>query len=327
MRYDIDKLRGPYSQRQRYSNATLTGSTLTPLQPNVERPKIYETAYHVDVVSNSPTYGSVSVAVVSLGSGAPVDYAASNASANTLSFAADTPKYPAGTVLKLTATVKPGGKFVGWSTGATALTIVHTVTAPVRIWARFDSASAVQTHGIALSCVKAWGTITGDGVEQAATNARDTKATWWRGGATVRHGDTITIKATPKAGYEFVQWTRVFDNNQLNGLSLTEPTLAFKVTAAAELTAVFRKTTSIPKPEDPGETPGGGEDHKETPGNNGGGNGGNGGGNGGNGSLPKQPEATASTLDKVKAFLREWWWAVAIGGYILYNETRKGGAK
>lgn len=126
--------------------------------------------------------------------------------------------------------------------------------------------------------------------------------------ATAAPGDTITLTAYPEKGYHFVHWGGAVSAKNTNN------PIDIKMNTSADVKAVFAKDPDIPSP-----PPGGGDpDTPLDPGT---------GGNGGNGGnvftfLGVYPKAGESNL---KAFIRQYWWAILIVAYIVYKEWK--GAK
>ena len=118
--------------------------------------------------------------------------------------------YQAGATATLTATPKDGYEFVRWSDGNTANPRTLTVTKDLSLNAEFAKIN-IPTYTVTLTCNPEHGTVSGDGVYQA--------------------GETATLIATPKDGYEFVRWS---DGNIANPRTLT-------VTKDITLTAEFAK--------------------------------------------------------------------------------------
>ena len=118
--------------------------------------------------------------------------------------------YQVGETATLTATPKDGYEFVRWSDGNTANPRTLTVTADLTLTAEFAKIN-IPTYTVTLTCNPEHGTVSGGGVYQV--------------------GETATLTATPKDGYEFVRWS---DGNTANPRTLT-------VTADLTLTAEFAK--------------------------------------------------------------------------------------
>ena len=118
--------------------------------------------------------------------------------------------YQVGETATLTATPKDGYEFVRWSDGSTANPRTLTVTADLTLTAEFAKIN-IPTYTVTLTCNPEHGTVSGGGVYQV--------------------GETATLTATPKDGYEFVRWS---DGNTANPRTLT-------VTKDLSLNAEFTK--------------------------------------------------------------------------------------
>lgn len=125
------------------------------------------------------------------------------------------------------------------------------------------------------------------------------------GNASVCTGCTVNLEALANPGYHFVRWEGCTiagrPNQTKESASITE-----QIFGDRTIHAVFAADSPSG-----GDNPEGGDDiHKEdppTPGNN------------------EIVDPTGNTLvDKAKAFVKQWWWALAIVAYIIYKE-RKGG--
>ena len=116
--------------------------------------------------------------------------------------------YQVGETATLTATPKDGYEFVRWSDGNTANPRTLTVTADLTLTAEFAKIN-IPTYTVTLTCNPEHGTVSGGGVYQV--------------------GETATLTATPKDGYEFVRWS---DGSTANPRTLT-------VTKNLTLTAEF----------------------------------------------------------------------------------------
>ena len=116
--------------------------------------------------------------------------------------------YQVGETATLTATPKDGYEFVRWSDGSTANPRTLTVTADLTLTAEFAKIN-IPTYTVTLTCNLEHGTVSGGGVYQV--------------------GETATLTATPKDGYEFVRWS---DGNTANPRTLT-------ITKNLTLTAEF----------------------------------------------------------------------------------------
>ena len=169
------------------------------------------------------------------------------------------------------------------------------------------------------------GSVTGSG--NFSTNGENF------GLATASEGDTITLTAHPLRGYHFVKWA--------GGVSTSKNTnnpINIKMTTSVEVTAVFAKDADNPGGNGGGN---GGSDptlhveiggtinpsNIETPIGSNGGNGnsnGNGSGNGNGNNGTTTDTTDGGFMAKVKPFVKQWWWAILIVGYIVYKEWKGG---
>ncbi len=135
------------------------------------------------------------------------------------------------------------------------------------------------------------------------------------GNVRVNTGCTVTLTATPSQGYHFVRWDGCTIAGRPNQIRY-DATITEQIFGDRTIQAVFAADST-----GGGDNPGGGNDiHKEdpptpvdptdpTPGNN------------------EIVDPTGNTLvAKATAFVKQWWWALAIVAYIIYKE-RKGGPK
>lgn len=123
------------------------------------------------------------------------------------------------------------------------------------------------------------------------------------GVVTASQGSSVTLTASPLAGYRFVKWRGAPVDGK------TSSTITFQMNSNYNIKAEFAA---------------------EDPGNGGGGGGSVIGGGGGGGSPTDTPSPTVTTVSKketgVKAFVKKWWWAILIVAYVVYKEM-KGGSK
>lgn len=312
----------------RYSNAAATGfgGAQSAASRNV-RAATGTTSYKFEAGASS-TYGSVLVDVVSLGSGKVADLAAQNPDPPT-DFSTAARTYPAGTVLKLTATAAKSGKFMGWKDGVAAAVRTVTLNRPMHLVAQF--VSAVQNHVVNVRCAIGKGRVAGPtGFEELyATDPHRTMRTY---AMTVSHGTTVALEALPLSGFRFIRWVPLMGSSFQ--ASTTDPSPSFRVTHDVSLTAIFEAEAPSggggtppfdfkekefdlkPKPDpdpsgdpdDPSDDNGGGGDPDD---------------NGGSGT----PTGPASGLaQKAMAFARQWWWAILIAAFVAYDAW-KGGRK
>ena len=115
----------------------------------------------------------------------------------------------------VTATPKSGYHFLRWSNGVTDNPYTFVVTQDTVLYALFEADAVINYYDITVvSEDETMGTVSG-------------------GGTHIEQGQTVTITATPKSGYEFLYWTT--SNGQVQG-RINEWT----VTADEILTAHFR---------------------------------------------------------------------------------------
>lgn len=328
-----------YSQRNRYSNLASTFSRAASGTMQVTTKQ-----FLVDVSAWSPTganYGRVEVEVVSMPTvissavasvnDSPASKGSVGQSSGTDAFAAGTPSYPSGTVLRLKAIPNSNGKFVGWSDGVAAATRTVTVTESVRYIARFIS--AVQIQNIRLYCLDSRGRIQGNGLtEETANNVGVLTRVYT---ADVENGDSITFKAVAKEGYRFVRWNVRTGQAVVSGVNLSSPSLTLRMNGSASLEALFEMDQQDPNdnpggvtidnpPYDGHDDPpyGGNEPADDTTPTTGSASGSNGQGNAMTGTV----SSDGGIVENVKPFVKKWWWAILIGAYVIYKEW-KGGSK
>ncbi len=123
-----------------------------------------------------------------------------------------------GSTFTATATANQGFRFVRWSNGSTAASVTITVTSDINLVATFEEQSSTTFHITAVSADTTMGTVTGSG-DYAA-------------------GATVTLTATAKQGYVFVNWSN-------GSQTFTESTLTFTAVADATYTATFRRSEGI----------------------------------------------------------------------------------
>lgn len=291
----------PYSQRGRYSNyssssttagtAGTTGYTVScqSADTNAGSVKLISTT----AVAPDPTSGVEPEVVIA-------DRGGSKASKT----------FPRGTVMKATAIPNSGYRFVKWTTNITGAANVtrnpytFEVAQNTSLVAHFEpvftSGGTGSSGGTITHTVKAAPNNPSYGAVRGVTN----------GIAVVNDGDTITLTAVPKSGYKFVSWS-----GGAFSTSRTGETITLKVTSDITLVAVFAPIDNT--------TPGTGSGNEE----HGTGNGGNVIGNEGPDTdveVGSSDQAPGTIVNQAKVFLKKWWWAVLIVGYIVYK-NRKGG--
>lgn len=286
----------PYSQRRRYSNYSTADKDTSVISSTGGLSTNDSRNYTLKAYSSDPTKGTVTVSVVSEVAVGTVTY---DNERGALSSSAG---YPAGTVVEVYARSKQGYRFASWShnlpqgSGRQTNPMRITMDRNVEIAANFEAAPS-QTRTVNVRYDETMGQVTGSGFSQ--------------GSLTAQVGASVTLKATPKAGYEFVRWSGAPVDGK------TTPSVTFQVNSNYDLVAVFRKTTVTSGTTSAADTPGSG--HVV---------GGSGGGSTfGTSSNPVEtPTEDSPNGFDLKAFLKKWWWAIAIAAYIIYKE-KEGGSK
>ena len=122
--------------------------------------------------------------------------------------------YNHGQNITLTATANEGYTFTGWSDGVTTNPRTVTVTGPATYVANFE----LQSFNI---------TVSADPTEGGTVS----------GGGTYNYGSSVTLTATPSAGYAFINWTK-------NGAVVsTNATYTINVTEAGNYVAHFSQNS------------------------------------------------------------------------------------
>ena len=122
--------------------------------------------------------------------------------------------YNHGQNITLTATANEGYTFTGWSDGVTTNPRTVTVTGPATYVANFE----LQSFNI---------TVSADPTEGGTVS----------GGGTYNYGSSVTLTATPSAGYAFINWTK-------NGAVVsTNASYAINVTEAGNYVAHFSQNS------------------------------------------------------------------------------------
>ena len=311
----------PYSQRRRFSNAATTtlGSQTASTQS-------VATKHTVILQVNDTTMGSVTCRLLSI----PSSYTDKEQLVQTHSSRFSTvtsSNYAHGTVIRVVATPSSSnyvldhfedgaGNRLNSNTGLIDITVNKNMT----VRAVFRKA-VTQTQ---VELKVNWDSAKGD-VEGVPALSKSGKVI-------LTLGQSITLTARPKAGYMLKEWngTWVAGKEQpKHNLTITEQILSNRTINAVFAVADVSPTTETPgdplDPDpatDPGTGGGGSVPHDplepENPGTHSGGNG---------GYNPETPSVQPTdTLSRVKDFVKQWWWALAIVAYIVYKE-RKGGKR
>lgn len=303
---------GAYSRR--YSNAAVvnpSGETFGTSGGSTS------THYTVFTTANDRSMGDVKITLVNGSYKDPVIIGTTTQSRYTR-YSNFTPasgtQYAAGTQIRVTAQAAPGYKFVSWASADCIPAGCHqdpsfvvTVNGNMTFKAQFEKLpESFRTVKVS------WDARFGKVVPSGSINLTN------GGGFVVRTGDSVTLIAQPFSDCNFVRWEGV--NIAGNVQSNTSPTITLAVSSDLNLTAVFTKDN----PSSGDNPPGNGDpnDPNETP-NSGGGGGGGGtvdpitGSISGNGSTDLMTQALA--------FVKKWWWALLIAGYLIYD--KKGGSK
>lgn len=157
----------------------------------------------------------------------------------------------------------------------------------------------------------AMGRVTGSGNYTVETATPPCQAS-----ATVIPGTTVTLTATPDAGYHFEGWRGA----PVEGV--ISQSVNIKVSNNLNVSAVFAPDTPGEHPSDNPTGGNGGEPPVSVGGN---GNGGNGNGNGNGGNHTNGLYGGSFVNQKLIPFVRQWWWAILIVAYIAYKEWKGAG--
>lgn len=148
-----------------------------------------------------------------------------------------------------------------------------------------------------------------------------------RASMSVQYGNSVTLTATPKAGYRFVSWEGCVIAGKPN-MTVHNSQVVQQIFSDRTLYAVFES-------EGGNSNGGGGGSSYDSPQGGGGAGGGNVIGNNGNNPVvidgpgtqgSTGPEANDSFIDKAIPFVKKYWWAIAIALW-LYYDSRKGGSR
>lgn len=209
--------------------------------------------------------------------------------------------HDSGTHFRAVAKPKPGCHFVQWQTNidgvgnTTQNPIEFALSKDTSLVACFakDLAGDPENKVANVSWDSKMGRVNGNGLVLSAESRSGS------GQLTATQGSTVSLTASPLAGYKFVAWRGA----PVEGSTST--TVSFQMNGNYAIRAEFATDTPVGPntpvdPETPGDTPIG----PETPGNVGG----------------------ASTGFNLKSFVKKWWWAILIVAYIVCRD-RKGGLK
>lgn len=188
-----------------YSDEACTNCVTTELTYTADKNTEYKTMYAKFVLKK---YDATAVAVTNgienKSTGGTVKVTADGVT--TAAGATVTTKVTHGTDAKFTATVSSGYNFVGWYDQASGGTLksssaeytVSGVSADIKLYARFKEIYTItltaRTDG---SVSSTGGTVKAGSATAGATST-----------VKVNYGDSVTIKATAKTGYDFVRWIK-----------------------------------------------------------------------------------------------------------------------
>ena len=216
--------------------------------------------------------------------------------------------YPAGTWLKAIAEPIQGFHFVRWETnlgdsgGKAANPLQFKLTKDTVITAHFaKNSNGSVTKTVNVHWDGAMGRVTGTGNFTLGGGSPANS-----GSLTATSGSSVTLTAAANQGYHFVKW----QGTPIAGKTANPVT--FNVSADCNVSALFAKDENHGGTSDD-EEPGG---HVIDPGG--------GGGGGSNPPTPEQPVIPGNDLTaQVTAFVKIWWWAILIVGYIVSKERAK----
>lgn len=205
--------------------------------------------------------------------------------------------HAAGNRFRAKATAFKGFRFVKWETNLPG--IAETTSNPIDfaigqdtvLVARFEKAGSSEqpTRTAKVSWNGRMGRVNGDSLV-LSPEARE-----GNGVVSATQGSSVTLTASPLAGYRFVKW----HGAPLEGK--TSPSVTFQMNANYSISAEFASSDT---------------------GTGGGGGGISGGGASGSGTT--ETPSTVKTSSGVVAFVKKWWWALLIAAYVIYKE---GGSK
>lgn len=258
------------------------------------------TGFNISCSTAEPEMGEVKLTQISMPSGSVISADQPGTSAPATRGA-----YAAGCNYRAEAKPFAGFRFVQWQTNIGNDGNTHNFNTRVvefklekDTWliARFEKAQgAGDTSKTAnVSWDGSMGRVTGNGLVLSDTGRANS------GVLTANAGSTVTLTASPLAGYHFVKWQGVPVDGK------TTETVSFQMNNNYNIKAVFAADNP----------------------NSGGGNVVGGGGGGGSVITDQpvdQPTVTGGKTNtgKVKAFVKKWWWAILIVAYVVYKEGGK----
>lgn len=276
--------------RRRYSNYSAAGkATAGASAPNTVK-------YALVVVPNDPAMGNVTVERLidpspMASSSATADYASVRGAGST------------GNRYRVRASASKGFRFVEFQTNLDG--VGSTVQNPLEfILSKDTRIIAVFQKALNVSQPNRTAKVTWDGkMGRVNGNSLVTSPEAREGVGTVSatQGSSVTLTASPLAGYRFVKW----HGAPVEGKTST--TVSFPMNSDYSIHAEFAANPSVPSS---------------------GGGGGNIGG-GGSAENPENPAEEPASVRKgngVMAFVKKWWWALLIAAFFIYKE-REGGSK
>ena len=283
---------GAYSRR--FSNFTASNKETTSPDPG------NGSNYNLSVTSGEPEMGEAGF--IQLAASSP--FATQQAAQPTV---ATRGGYAAGTSFRAVAKANPCYRFVQWQTNidgvgnTTQNPIEFKLTKNTWLVARFEVAQGAANNTSRTANVS-WdgqmGRVNGNGL----VLSEDSRA--GSGVLTATAGSTVSLTASPLDGFHFVKW----HGAPVDGK--TSKTVSFQMNNNYAIRAEFAAD----------------------------GNGsGNSGGTGVSGTIGNNDDVAEvvvtdtviskqSTADRAIAFAKKWWWAIAIGLYVILKD-RKGGSK
>lgn len=264
---------------KRHSNYSASGATAGTGAPK----------YSLSVRSGDPAMGEVSVVRIT------DPFPLSSESGNTVN---PSPEFATGatgatgTRYRAKATAYKGYRFVKWESNLLAVgantsnPFDFELTGDTVLVARFEKVEPIPDPNDVTATVR-WngdmGRVNGNGLK-VANAARE-------GSGVVRaaQGSSITLTASPLAGYRFVQW----HGGPVDGKA--SDTVSFQMLSNCAITAEFAAV--------------------DAPGSGGGGGGGTTTGGGSNTAAKGSAKESG-----VVAFVKKWWWALLVAAFIVYKE-------